>query len=101
MSAKLLEVTLAGVRVKVPLYRDDMSTLAIAETVNARFKHLEAQGAKVNTQLFALQTAFSLAVDLAQSQESANAADHDLLRALDKIEATLQATLAEIAAPSE
>ena len=101
MSAKLLEVTLAGVRVKVPLYRDEKSTLALAETVNARFKQLEAQGAKVNTQLFALQTAFSFAVDLAENQESANIADHDLLKALDKIEATLQATLAEITAPSE
>ncbi len=101
MSAERRDVRLGGVPIKVPVVIDDETTEAIVAQVNERFKLVEAQGGKINTQVYALQTAYQFAVDLFILKKKMEAEETDLVRALDRLTASLQTTLAEIESPKE
>jgi hypothetical protein len=101
VSAERRDVRLGGVPIKVPVVIDDETTEAIVAQVNERLKLVEAQGGKINTQVYALQTAYQFAVDLFTLRKKMEADESDLIRALDKLNASLQTAFAEIESPKE
>ena len=101
MSPDRKEVRLGGVPLKVPVVVDPETTDAIVSYVNDRFRQIETQGGKINTQLYALLTAYQFAVELHMLRRQQEAEDTSLLHALEKLDASLQTILAEIEAPKD
>jgi len=101
VSAERRDVRLGGVPIKVPIVVDAETTEGIVAQVNERFKQIESQGGKINTQVYALLTAYQFAVDVFTLRRKMEADESDLIRALDKLNASLQTAFAEIESPKE
>ncbi|GMW00121.1 MAG: hypothetical protein AMXMBFR84_12590 [Candidatus Hydrogenedentota bacterium] len=85
MSNEYVNVTIAGMTFEVPVYESPQRTRELARDVEARFRRIEAAHKKVNTQMFALQTAMSYAVDLASARTDNHDQDKEMVKALSEI----------------
>jgi cell division protein ZapA (FtsZ GTPase activity inhibitor) len=88
-----MHVTVGGMRIRVPLYRNEETTLYIVEQVNQRLKEIEEQSTRIDSQRFALQAAFSFAAELAQAEADRSDDSREMATALDRIATSLQRLL--------
>jgi cell division protein ZapA (FtsZ GTPase activity inhibitor) len=93
MKNPTMQVKIGGKTVAVPIYRDEATTLRIVEKVNRRLQDIEEESPRIDSQAFALQTAFSFAADVARIESAADIEDQNLVRALSKLERALGETL--------
>jgi cell division protein ZapA (FtsZ GTPase activity inhibitor) len=85
-----LRVTIANRSVDVTICGDAETTERLAREVTARFREIEADSARIDTQAFALQTAYTYAVELQEAQQQASEDTRDLVKALDVIASRLR-----------
>lgn len=88
-----MEVTVGGVKLVVPVFQDTITTNGIIQRVNDRLAKIEAGAARIDTQAFALQTAVSFAMELADLESKAEWDNRELLNALNAILKTLHKTI--------
>ncbi|GMV91548.1 MAG: hypothetical protein AMXMBFR82_13260 [Candidatus Hydrogenedentota bacterium] len=96
MKNPTLQVKMGGKTVTVPVYRDEATTLRIVGRVNQRLGEIEESSPRIDTQAFALQTAYTFAVELARAESEADADEQDCLQALGRLAQALKETLAVI-----
>ena len=94
MSKEGIDVTLAGTRIRVPIFKDEETTVAIVERVQSRLEDISKTG-RVNTQAWALQTALSFAIEVEEVKQAAD----DEARLLDKRLKTLTQRLNALTDP--
>ncbi len=85
MSEDFVQARVAKVNLRLPVYRDKQTTLAIAEEVSARVAAMEAEAGRIDSQAFALQAAFAIATELHAEKAARDADTRDLLKVLDRI----------------
>lgn len=90
MKPELLDVKVAGVGIKVPVYEDRKTTLDLVQRVEARVQEIERQSKRIDTQAFALLAAVSFAREVAEVQQARNCDDQEMLSALSEIAKTLK-----------
>jgi cell division protein ZapA (FtsZ GTPase activity inhibitor) len=93
MKKQSISLKIANVTLRVPVYRDEETTHAIAEKVTERFQAIEEASDRVDTQVFALRTAFDMAVELFALMEEQEADTRELLIMLDTISSRLEEIL--------
>ncbi len=69
MSTNMTEVQLGGLTLRVPEYQSVSETQSIVNEINQRLKALEASSTRVNTQAFALLTAYEYAKELLELRD--------------------------------
>lgn len=94
MKNPTLQVKMGGKTVTVPVYRDEATTLRIVGQVNQRLEEIEESSPRIDTQAFALQTAYTFAVELARAQSEADADEQDCQQALGRLAQSIKETLA-------
>ena len=89
MKAEHIKVKLGPVTVNVPVCNDVVTTQKIAKIVTDRLNSIEKKSKVIDTQAFALHTAFSFAseIELLTLEKSENT--KEILLALDKLNDTL------------
>lgn len=94
MTNQTIQTRIAGTVVELPLAPDEASTAQIAEKVTERFREIEAASPRIDTQKFALQTAFSFAAELerltADREEEARELVHALAGLAGRLEDLIQ-----------
>lgn len=85
MSDDFVQARVAKVNLRLPIYRDKQTTLAIAEAVTTRVAEMEAEAGRIDSQAFALQAAFAYAVELHAEKADREADTRELLKVLDRI----------------
>jgi cell division protein ZapA (FtsZ GTPase activity inhibitor) len=95
MSDESIQARVAKVNLRLPIYRDKQTTLAIAEEVTARVAAMEEQAGRIDSQAFALQAAFAYAAELHAEKAARDADNRDLLKVLDRIAGQLARLLEE------
>jgi cell division protein ZapA (FtsZ GTPase activity inhibitor) len=93
MSEDFVQARVAKVNLRLPVYRDRQTTLAIAEEVSARVAAMEEQAGRIDSQAFALQAAFAYAVELHAEKAERDGDTRDLVKALDRIASQLKRLL--------
>ncbi len=83
MKGETVQTKIANVTLRLPVFRDEKTTLELAEEVGRVVLAMEADAERFDTQAFALRAAFEFARRL-KALELENAADlHELVKALD------------------
>lgn len=95
-----LEVKLGGKTVHVPVYKDEQTTLRIVEHVNQRLAEIEEASPRIDTQAFALQTAYLFALDVEHAHAEEAEDEADLIRALTRLQLSLKEVLNELSPPA-
>jgi len=85
--------------IEVPVQGDETNTRRIAAMVAERFAEIERGSSRIDTQVFALQTAFEFATALDELREEQESTEKELAVHLDKLLERLRA-LATAFAPS-
>lgn len=93
MSEDFVQARVAKVNLRLPVYRDRQTTLAIAEEVSARVAAMEEQAGRIDSQAFALQAAFAYAAELHAEKAERDGDTRDLLKVLDRIAGQLKRLL--------
>ncbi|GMU92434.1 MAG: hypothetical protein AMXMBFR4_14920 [Candidatus Hydrogenedentota bacterium] len=83
-------VRIAGQEIPVPLYKDDAETKRAAAMVDEHFRRVAEAGLKVNTQVFALQTAYTMAVELLRAAERTAQRESELRAQMNTIKRALE-----------
>ncbi len=91
MSAKLTEVLIAGLTLKVPACETQQATEALVARVHAKLKDLESQSSKVNTQAFALQAAYEFAMEAAELRQAYSDAESRMVKSIQAIQERVEA----------
>jgi len=86
MSAKLTEVLIAGLTLKVPVYETREATEALVARVHAKLKDLESRSSKVNTQAFALQAAYEFAMESAELRQAYSDTESRMVKSIQAIQ---------------
>ncbi len=86
MSAKLTEVVIAGLNLKVPACETREATEALVARVHAKLKDLESRSSKVNTQAFALQAAYEFAMEAAELGQAYADAESRMVKSIQAIQ---------------
>ena len=95
-----IDLVLGGVRITVPIAVDAQTSTQAADMVNERLKLIESQHERVNTQHFALMSAFFFAEQLIIQQRNENAQNHEILTALETITTRLYELVNALPSPS-
>jgi len=85
MNTPRVKVKLGGKSVEVPVYRDNLATLKLAALINERLKAIESQSGRIDTQAFALETAYAFAAEAQRLTDEADADRVSTLKELDRI----------------
>lgn len=93
MISKNIQVTVAGVKLSVPVLADPETTLRAAREVTRRIRLIERESARIDTQAFALQAAISLAEDLEARDQVQESDDAEMVLALEKLTEALRSLL--------
>jgi cell division protein ZapA (FtsZ GTPase activity inhibitor) len=96
-----VSVSVANTRLTVPIVRDEETTHQIAALVDAQFRELEDQDIPIDTQRFALLTAFSFAAQHFLLEEQIGSDERELLATLDGVCKMLEAAAERAATISE
>lgn len=89
-------IEIANTKLQVPLVVDAETTRAIAAQVNARFAEYEAQTGRIDTQRFALLTAFAFAAEAHLSTQQEAEDERAILSALEALHESLQKTIGRL-----
>jgi len=92
-----IEVRIANIPVRVPVYRDEATTRALAEELNARIQQLEQKARKIDTQAYALRVAYELLTAVVEQRAAAALEESALASSLERIAERLE-TIATVAA---
>ena len=92
MSKDSVEVTIAGSRIRVPIFGNEAATKALAERVSQEIAAIEASSERIDTQAFALQAAMAFAAE----SRSLEATHHKEVAQLQVALEELSAKLAEL-----
>lgn len=90
MNGEFVQARVAKVNLRLPVYRDEATTLSIADEVTAKVAALEAEAGRIDSQAFALQAAYAFAVALRQEKAGREEDNKELLKALDRIAGQLR-----------
>lgn len=82
-------IYIAGKKIQIPIYQDLKETQRIADLVTERIRRIEADAERIDTQAFALQTAFEFATEMLALREENDQDQRELIKALDGILAHL------------
>ncbi|HNR35827.1 MAG TPA: cell division protein ZapA [Candidatus Hydrogenedentes bacterium] len=96
MKPETVEVVVGRMRLNVPVFTDEETTLRIAEQVNARLEEIEKKSPRVDSLLTALSAAMSFACELEneriqaekaikQAEEDYEAQQREFFHALNRI----------------
>lgn len=85
----MLDLTIAGARVRVPEYGSQAETKRLAAMVTNRIKEIERESGTVDSHAFALQAALSFAAELHDAQDQHKEDSKQILLALDAISTQL------------
>jgi hypothetical protein len=85
-----MAVTIANMKVQVPLYVDESTTQSIAERVSERVRAIEGRYGRIDNLGFALRAAFEFAAELNEAEEAAEDDGRELRTALSAIATRLQ-----------
>jgi cell division protein ZapA (FtsZ GTPase activity inhibitor) len=89
MTDETVEVTIAGSRIRVPIYIDHETTLSIADKVDRHIAEIEARASRIDTHAFALTAAFQFAALCEQIEAEYRATEHTLIKTLHRIRQTI------------
>ncbi len=95
MSGEHLDATVANVRLRVAVFRDEATTRRLLERLEKRVREIESQSPRINTQAFAIQAAFEYLTQLEDARAGENELNKDLLRSLDGLATKLQELVEE------
>jgi len=90
-----MQAEVAGKTIEVPVYGDRERTLDLVRRVTARFKAIESESDRIDTQAFALRTALSFAADLANAEAEHQAEQEDVFRRLEELGKRVDALVRE------
>ena len=93
MSDPFVEVRIANIPLKVRPYQSPEKTKAIAEQITEQVRAIEKTSGKIDTQAFALQAAYELAVELDIQRQRSAAETQELLRAVSMMADRLEALI--------
>jgi len=85
MSTPRIKVKLGGKSLEVPVYRDMRATQKLIERLNQRLKDIEAQSGRIDTQAFALEAAYTFAVEAQRLADDVEAERHETVKELDRL----------------
>ncbi len=86
-------VTVNGVQLDVPTYRDTETTRSIAAHVSDTLRSIEESSERIDTQRFALEACMKLAIDLARERDRSAAAEDELGLQLASVNTSLESLL--------
>ncbi len=89
MSDRRVEITIAGVKLIVPIYKSKAQTLQIAKQLNQRIRAIEEQSNRIDTQRFALEAGMWFATELAKARDGAVEQEAGLIKILERIGSSL------------
>ena len=89
MNGDSVEVTIAGSRIRVPIYRDEATTKALAQRVSQEISVIEKSSDRIDTQAFALQAAMRFAAETKDLEASHKKDVAQLQVALDELSSKL------------
>ena len=84
-SNKTVQVRLGGVTLPVPLHQSEEETLRLAEEMNDRLKAIESSAARVDSQAFALQLAYSYALEVELLKMKLHDEQREIEKALEEV----------------
>ncbi len=84
-TSQRMAVKIANSTLRVPVCVDERTTQTLAEAVTKRFKSIEEAAGRIDTQAFALQTAYEFAAQLHMLRQHAAEDERTLTVALDTI----------------
>ncbi len=82
-------MTIAGSRIRVPIFGDEAATKALAERVSQEVTAIEASSERIDTQAFALQAAMAFAAESRGLEADHTQEVAQLQVALDQLSAKL------------
>ena len=88
-----LRVKIGNHTVDVPIYKDTESTKKLAFEIGEKLGEIEASSQRIDTQAFAIRTAYAYAAELEEAREAAKVDDRELVKALDAIMTRLRKLL--------
>jgi cell division protein ZapA (FtsZ GTPase activity inhibitor) len=95
MSNARMKVKLGGKTVEVPVFKDTRATLRLAEVVNEKLKAIEAESGRIDTQAFALETAFAYAAEAQSLADAADAHRVEVLKEFDRLSKSMDKLVRE------
>ena len=90
MTDERISIQIAGVTLRVRPYQSRERTLKLAEAINARISQIEEESERIDSQRFALEACYGLAVDLAQATDATEELEAELIKALEEISTDLR-----------
>jgi len=95
-----MELTIANIKLKVPLYGDEKNTERIAQQVEETYRQIEAESRRIDTPVSALQTAFSFAVEADRAKSTGERQDEEIVEALSGLVESINALILKFGTPS-
>jgi cell division protein ZapA (FtsZ GTPase activity inhibitor) len=89
MSPAKVTVEIAGVSLRIPVYKDPETTKRIAAELGQRLQEIEGRASRIDSHAFALEAALELAIERERLQGEADETTAQTLHALDTLAATL------------
>lgn len=96
MIPKQMDVQIANATVRVPVYKSPEETTALAARVSERVREFEAASTRVNTQVFALQTAYTFAMELLELREEIAEREGQIVERIQRVAVDIEKLRDEI-----
>lgn len=85
-----VSVVIRGVKVVVPMYRNEEMTRAIASRVDKHIHEIESEAARVDSQVFAFRTAYDFAVEREMADREREREHRELAQVLGELEGLIE-----------
>ena len=85
-----LQLSVGGILMHVPVYRDEATTRRLVEKVNAKLQQIEASSVRIDTHKFALLASLDFAAQLEEATAEHAEEERELIRALEHIAESLR-----------
>ena len=94
MTDKKTTISIAGVTLTVPIHKNKQHTQRVVADIEKRLKDIQDRSRRIDTQAFALQAAYELAVELDRTTQSRRETAEQILDTLQDILQTLDELIA-------
>jgi cell division protein ZapA (FtsZ GTPase activity inhibitor) len=84
------QISIAGMKLRVPVYQNEERTLELAQELTERILEIERVSPTIDTQRFALEAAYALAVEVADEKEEHQRDIQELTKALAQLTSALE-----------
>lgn len=85
-----LQLSVGGILMQVPVYRDEATTRRLVAMVNAKLQQIEAASVRIDTYKFALLASLDFAAQLEEATGEHAEEERELVRALERIAESLR-----------